>query len=141
MSGQDELVVMFSTPLIVTQVLDLRSAKVFMALVDIKLKVAPESSRALAIMVLPVGPVSSTWLVMSRLLGMLSVELGVAVFTDAEGAAAFSWMRVLCLLPQTLHLYSDLQSAALCPHLRQFLHRLNSLMQSFLWSTVLSAKL
>lgn len=101
---------MFCTPLIVMQVLDLGSARVFITLVEIKVKVAPESRRALATMVLPVGPVRSTWLVISRLLGMMLgvVVLMVAVEVWVVGSVLSLWTMVLCFPPQTLHLYSDL---------------------------------
>ena len=46
----------FCTPLIVIWVLDLGKSRVFIALVKSRVKIAPESNRALTTRVFPVGP-------------------------------------------------------------------------------------
>ena len=95
-AGADPL---FCTPLIDTQVLDFFKARVLMALLVMRDIVAPESSRALDIMVFPVGPVSFTWQVINRLLGNMSVEREAVVLTAAVGVWAgvldpSTWIRL-----------------------------------------------
>ena len=53
-----------------------------MAELEMRLRVAPESNSALATMVFPVGPVSKTWLVMSKLVGILSFDTELNTLTE-----------------------------------------------------------